>query len=139
MPSINLLANILSEVKFNASAARSLLSQFLQRMEEQLSGEMTEYHVFSNIKTRSPTPIPRAPPLAPSPITTQMIGTLSVAMTIRFLAIASPCPRSSASRPGNAPGVSIRHITGMLNFSAIRIKRNALRYPSGLGIPKLRY
>ena len=31
-------------------------------------GEITEYHVFSNMNTRSPTPIPRAPPDAPSPI-----------------------------------------------------------------------
>ena len=29
-----------------------------------------EYQVFSNIKTLSPTPIPKAPPEAPSPIIT---------------------------------------------------------------------
>ncbi len=29
-------------------------------------------------------------------------------------------------------------MTGRLNFSACFIKRNALRYPSGLGEPKLR-
>ena len=33
-------------------------------------------------------------------------------------AIDSDCPRSSASFPGNAPGVSTNVITGKLNFSA---------------------
>src|SRR5690606_31112633 len=59
-------------VSFRASAACSLYSQLLHRIEEQDSGEMTEYHVFSNIKTLSPTPIPNAPPEAPSPIITQI-------------------------------------------------------------------
>ena len=50
-------------------------SQLLQSMDEQDSGDITEYHVFSNIKTLSPTPIPKAPPDAPSPIMTVIIGT----------------------------------------------------------------
>src|SRR5690606_8344511 len=38
-------------VSFRASAACSLYSQLLQRMEEQDSGDMTEYQVFSNMRT----------------------------------------------------------------------------------------
>ena len=37
------------------------------------SGEITEYQVFSSIIILSPPPIPRAPPEAPSPITTTII------------------------------------------------------------------
>ena len=39
------------------------------------SGEITVYQVFSIITTLSPTPIPSAPPLAPSPMMTQITGT----------------------------------------------------------------
>ena len=59
-------------------------------MEEQDSGEITEYQVFSIIKTLSPTPIPKAPPEAPSPIITQIIGTLRRHISKIFRAIASP-------------------------------------------------
>ena len=52
-------------------------------------------------------------------------------------AIASAWPRSSAWTPGNAPEVSTNVITGRLNRSASCISRIALRYPSGLPIPKL--
>src|SRR5690606_34949667 len=139
MPSTNLRPFISFAVNFKASAARSLYSQLRHKIDEHDSGEITEYHVFSIIKTLSPTPIPKAPPEAPSPIITQMIGTFNRVISKIFRAIASPCPRSSASNPGYAPGVSIKVNTGRLNFSADFIKRNALRYPSGFDIPKLRY
>jgi len=48
------------------------------KIDEQDSGEITEYQVFSIINTRSPIPIPNAPPEAPSPITIQRTGTLSL-------------------------------------------------------------
>ena len=108
-------------------------------MVEQFSGEITEYQVFSSINTLSPTPMPNAPPEAPSPIIMQIIGTLICSISMMFLAMASPCPLSSASNPGNAPGVSIKQIIGLPNFSAIRINRSAFRYPSGLDIPKFLY
>ena len=69
--------------------------------------------------------MPKAPPEAPSPITTVIIGVFKMVISKIFLAIASPCPRSSASKPGYAPGVSSKVTTGMPNFSAIFIKRNA--------------
>ena len=47
------------DVNFRASAAFSLCSQLLQSIEEQDSGEITEYQVFSNINISSPTPIPK--------------------------------------------------------------------------------
>ncbi|GIS00383.1 MAG: hypothetical protein CM15mP102_12030 [Flavobacteriales bacterium] len=72
--SMSLFLSISSAVNFNASAANSLYSQLLHRIDEQDSGDITEYHVFSNIKILSPTPIPRAPPDAPSPITIQIIA-----------------------------------------------------------------
>ena len=96
-------------------------------MLEQLSGEITEYQVFSSISTLSPIPMPSAPPEAPSPITTQMMGTFNCTISSRFRAMASPWPRSSASRPGKAPGVSIRVTTGLPNFSANFMRRRALR------------
>src|SRR5690606_11401379 len=114
-------------------------SQLCQRMDEHDSGEITEYQVFSNINTTSPTPIPSAPPEAPSPTIRVIIGTFRRVISRIFLAIASPCPRSSASKPGYAPGVSIRVTTGIPNFSADFINLNALRYPSGFAIPKFLY
>jgi acetyl-CoA carboxylase alpha subunit len=63
------------------------------------------------------------------------IGVFNLVISIIFLAIASPCPLCSASNPGNAPGVSIREITGLLNFSANLISLKAFLYPSGLAIP----
>ena len=105
-------------VNFNASAAVSLYSQLRHNIEEHDSGEMTEYQVFSNINILSPTPIPSAPPEAPSPIITTIIGTEIDIISKIFLAIASPCPRSSASIPGKAPGVSIKVTIGIPNLSA---------------------
>src|SRR5258705_1827907 len=107
-------------------------------MAAQPSGEITEYTEFSNIKTRSARPTASAPPEPPSPMTAVMIGVGNEAISIRLLAIASACPRSSAPRPGYAPGVSTSVITGAPNFAAMRMRRIAFRYPSGCAIPKLR-
>ena len=71
-----------------------------------------EYIEFSNIHTSSATANASAPPLPPSPITIDRIGTLSADISYKLRAIASPCPLSSASRPQNAPGVSTKQITG---------------------------
>ena len=76
---------------------------------------------------RSPTPIASAPPLPPSPITVQMIGTVSSAISSRLRAMASDWPRSSASMPGHAPGVSMKVRIGRPKRSAIFISRSALR------------
>src|SRR5690554_8130756 len=72
--SITLILLLSLAVSFKASAACSLYSQLLQRMDEQFSGEITENQAFSSIKNLSPTPIPKAPPDAPSPITIQITG-----------------------------------------------------------------
>ena len=66
-----------------------------------------------------------------------IIGVLSLLITSKFCAIASPCPLSSASIQQNALGVSTKHITGLLNFSACFISLKSFLYPSGCGIPKL--
>ena len=88
--------------------------------------------------TTSATAIAKAPPEPPSPITVAINGTFNSVITARLRPIASDCPRSSASMPGYAPGVSTKVKIGSPNFSASRIKRSALRYPSGRGMPKLR-
>ncbi len=72
-------------------------------MEEQDSGDITEYHVFSSIITLSPTPIPNAPPEAPSPIIKTMIGTSNFVISNIFLAIASPCPLSVSKLQDHCP------------------------------------
>ena len=77
-------------VSFNASAACSLFSQLLHKIDEQDSGEITEYHVFSSMYILSPTPIPKAPPEAPSPMTIIIIGVFKCDISNIFLAIASP-------------------------------------------------
>ena len=59
-----------------------------------------------------------APPDPPSPTTYEKIGELVDKQQLIELAIASDCPLSSASTPGNAPGVSIKVTTGKLNFAA---------------------
>src|SRR6476620_3724791 len=87
-------------VGFNASAAFSLCSQLLHNIEEQDSGEITENQVFSSINNLSPMPIPNAPPEAPSPMIIHSTGTLRDDICIRLRAIASACPRCSASSPG---------------------------------------
>ena len=45
------------DVNFKASAACSLYSQLLHKIDEQDSGEITEYQVFSSMYTLFPTPI----------------------------------------------------------------------------------
>ena len=67
------------------------------------SGDSTEYIAFSSIQTSSATASANAPPLPPSPITTDRIGTFMDDISNRFLAMASPCPRSSASIPQKCP------------------------------------
>ena len=52
------------------------------------------------MNTLSATPNPKAPPEPPSPITTEIIGVFIPLISIKFLAIASPCPCFSASSPG---------------------------------------
>jgi hypothetical protein len=71
--------------------------------------------------------MPKAPPEAPSPMMMQITGTLSINISLMLRAMASPWPLSSASKPGNAPGVSISVTMGLLNFSAILINRSAFR------------
>ena len=65
-----------------------------------------------------PSPNAKAPPLDPSPIIILIVGTVKLAISNIELAIASPCPLSSAPIPGYAPFVSIKVITGLWNFSA---------------------
>src|SRR5699024_8355844 len=60
--SISLFIFISVAVSFNASAALSLCSQLRQSLDEQLSGDITDYQVCSSINTLSPTPIRSAPP-----------------------------------------------------------------------------
>ena len=121
---------------FRLFAASAALVESLKSIDAHPSGEITEYTLFSSIRTESATPIPNAPPLPPSPIITETIGTFRPNISARFLAMASPCPFSSASIPGYAPAVSIRVNIGNSNLSAILISLNAFLYPSGLAIPK---
>jgi len=79
------------------------------------------------MSTRLPMPIASAPQLPPSPVTTATIGVRSPAISRRFLAIASACPRSSAPSPGYAPGVSMKVTKGLPNFSARCMSRSAFR------------
>ena len=90
----------------------------------------------SNIKTLFEVAKAIAPPEPPSPITTDMIGCEIDRQHSIDLAMASAWPRSSAPFPGYAPGVSIKVITGILNFSASFISLMHFLYPSGLIIPK---
>jgi hypothetical protein len=50
--------------------------------------------------TRSPMPMPSAPPDPPSPITTQTIGVARRDISSKFLAMSADWPRSSAPMPG---------------------------------------
>ena len=119
------------------SAASGAFLLSFQRMDAKPSGERMVYVAFSIIQTSLPTASASAPPLPPSPITTERTGTFKSDISRRFLAMASPCPRSSASSPQNAPGVSTNAMTARPNFSACFISRRAFLYPSGDGIPKL--
>ena len=125
-------------VIFSAWAAKSFFIASRHMIEAQPSGEITEYIAFSIISTRSAMAMASAPPLPPSPVITVIMGISKRAISRRLRAMASAWPRSSAPSPGYAPGVSTNVNTGRRNFAAICIARNALRYPSGLGMPKLR-
>ena len=98
-----------------------------QRIEAAPRGEMTEYRAFSSMARSSHTPSARAPPLPPSPSTTETTGVFRDINSAKFFAMASPCPRSSASTPQNAPGVSMKQMIGRWNFSACFASRNAFR------------
>ena len=93
------LASRSGAVSFSASAACSLKFQLRQRIEEQLSGEITLYHEFSSIKIRSPKPMPSAPPGSTFADNYYDYWNFSFAISNKFRAIASACPRSSASMP----------------------------------------
>ena len=58
---------------------------------------------------------------------TTSTGTGSRDISRRLRAIASACPRSSASIPGYAPGVSSSVTIGRPNFAESCITRSALR------------
>ena len=116
-------------VSASALAARLLVFSLasFQRMAAQPSGLMTLYQLFWSMATRSPMPMPSAPPEPPSPITMQMTGTRRRLISRRFTAMLSAWPRCSAPMPGYAPGVSMKVTMGSLNFSASFILRSALR------------
>ena len=82
----------------HSAASFTFLASF-HRMDAQPSGEMTEYTAFSKIHTWSATPRARAPPLPPSPMSTDTMGVRRPAIFTRFSAMAWPWPRSSAPRP----------------------------------------
>jgi hypothetical protein len=121
-----------------AAAAAGASSRDRHRIDEAPSGLITEYTEFSSASTASPTPIASAPPEPPSPRTTTTIGTCSPVISLMLDAIASAWPRSSAAGPGNAPAVSRNVTSGRPSLSASRIRRCALRKPSGCGDPKFR-
>ena len=118
--SIKPLERLSRDVSANADAAAVFVCSLdsFQRIAAQPSGLMTEYQANLNIATRSPTPMPSAPPDPPSPITTQTIGVRSRLISRRLTAMASAWPRSSAFKPGYAPGVSMSVKIGKPNFSA---------------------
>ena len=91
------------------------------------SGLITEYQLYWSMRSRLQTPMASAPPEPPSPMTMESTGTRSAAISSRQAAIASAWPRSSASMPGYAPGVSMKAITGLSNRSASFMRRSALR------------
>ena len=95
------------------------------------------YTAFSSASTRSASASASAPPEPPSLSTTLTVGVRRPSMQSSASAIAHAWPRSSAPIPACAAGVSTRQTTGIENFSAWRMSRTALRYPSGWGIPKL--
>ena len=82
----------------NSLASFALPASF-QSMEAKPSGDSIEYVAFSSIHTSLPTAVASAPPLPPSPISMHSTGTFSADISIRFLAMASPCPLFSASAP----------------------------------------
>ena len=87
-------------VNFILSAASLNLLESFHSMLLYPSGDNIEYIAFSNIITLFATPIAKAPPDEPSPITIAITGTVSFAISNIDFAIASPCPLCSASTPG---------------------------------------
>ena len=115
--SITLNFNKSCAVSFIFSAASCFLEESFHNILAYPSGDKIEYIAFSSIITLSATPIARAPPLEPSPITYEIVGILSDDIVSILFAITCPCPLSSAPIPGYAPFVSIKVISGLLNFS----------------------
>lgn len=76
-------------MSFITPQASSLREASFHRMAAKPSGERTEYTAFSSMSTRLPTPRARAPPLPPSPVTTETTGTVRRLDRARVRAMAS--------------------------------------------------
>ena len=87
-------------VSFITAQASPLREASFHRMEAKPSGDRTEYTACSSMSTRLATARAKAPPLPPSPVMTEMTGTVRELIRARHWAMASPWPRSSASLPG---------------------------------------
>ncbi len=114
-----------SGVIFRAFVAVSTFEASLHKIAAHPSGDITLKTLYLIMASLSATPIAKAPPLPPSPITIDMVMASIWESSRRFLAIASDCPLSSAPSPGYAPGVSISIKIGRLNFSASFAARRA--------------
>ena len=79
-----------SAVIFIRSAASFSLDGSFHRIDANPLGEITEYKACSSIASSSHTASASAPPLPPSPSTTDITGVFSVINSAMFLAIASP-------------------------------------------------
>ena len=71
-------------MSLSADAASTVFELSFHKIEEQPSGEITEYIEFSSIKTVLPVPIATAPPEPPSPIITATIGTPSANTVLKW-------------------------------------------------------
>ena len=110
-------------VNFKASAAVSLCSQLPHNIVEQFSGDITEYHALFSISILSPTPIPRAPPDAPSPIIITIIGTDKDIISNIFLAIALGLALGADQR--EVAAVSVPLILGFISAIGFFTKENS--------------
>ena len=77
------------DVIFIAFVAASAFAGSFHKIAEQPSGEITENTEYLIIANLSATPIAKAPPEPPSPITIDTVGVFNSASSSKFLAIAS--------------------------------------------------
>ena len=88
-----------SAVSFIHAAASFALWLSFHKILANPSGERMEYIAFSSIQTSLAVASASAPPLPPSPMIMDKTGTESADISEMDVAIASPCPCSSASIP----------------------------------------
>ena len=113
MNKTELVAAMAEKTELSKKDAEKALKAFTDVVAEELKkGEKVQLVGFGTFEVAEREAREGRNPRTGETMTIESTGTFKSAISNRFFAIASPCPRSSAPMPQYAPGVSTRHNTG---------------------------